>query len=248
MARESSGVLQVGRASISYKVRTSSRATKKRVVVTPEGVEVVVPTGTPMAGPGGVEEFLYAKRRWVFDSVREIEEKHRKLLTQRWASGAKVQFRGRWMMLDVAEADVEKTEVVYRSKFHVRVPVGVGGTDRLEGVRDAVVGWLKHRASADLHRHGRRHATALGLEPGRFTLSEAKRTWGSCGRDGTVRVHWRLVQAPVGALEYVVAHELVHRVHRNHGGGFWRLLGTTMPDWPEKKAMLERWETEHRAV
>ena len=35
------------------------------------------------------------------DSVREIAEKHRKLLVQRYASGAKLQYRGRWLLLDV---------------------------------------------------------------------------------------------------------------------------------------------------
>lgn len=242
------GVLQVGATSIPYRVRTSARASKKRVVVTPAGVEVVVPIGTTIEGPGGIEAFLHEKRRWLFNARRDIAERHRKLLTQRWASGAKVQFRGRWLMLDVVEADVEEPEVAYRSRFHVRVPVGMGDTERLEGVRDAVVGWLKQRASTDLHRLGRRHATALGLELGSFTLSEAKRMWGTCGKDGTVRAHWRLVQAPVAAFEYVVAHEVTHRLHRNHGDAFWRTLARTLPDWAEKKALLERWETEHRAV
>ena len=63
-----------------------------------------------------------------------------------------------------------------------------------------------------------------------------------------VRVHWRLVQAPAGALEYVVAHEVAHLVCRNHSAEFWGVLGRTLPDWLERKAMLERWESEHRAL
>jgi len=49
-------------------------------------------------------------------------------------------------------------------------------------------------------------------------------------------------------MEYVAAHEVVHLVHRNHSPDFWRLLATTMPDWSERKKMLERWEGDHRAV
>ena len=63
-----------------------------------------------------------------------------------------------------------------------------------------------------------------------------------------IRVHWRLIQAPAAAMEYVVAHEVVHLMHRNHGPEFWDSLSRTMPDWPERKAMLDEWEADHRAV
>ena len=90
-------VLQVGATDIPYEVRFSSKASRKRIVVTPEGVEVVAPSGTAWDGSRGILAYLEGKRRWVFDSVREVEEKHRKLLTQTYASGAKLQYRGRWL-------------------------------------------------------------------------------------------------------------------------------------------------------
>ena len=74
--------------------------------------------------------------------------------------------------------------------------------------------------NADLHRFGRRHAGNLGVEAKGYRLSDARSRWGSCGRDGVVRVHWRLSQAPRMAMEYVVAHELVHLLHRNHSSAF----------------------------
>ncbi|MHC5748379.1 MAG: M48 metallopeptidase family protein [Nostoc sp.] len=46
----------------------------------------------------------------------------------------------------------------------------------------------------------------------------------------------------MSALEYVVAHEIVHLLHRNHGDGFWEALSCVMPDWRERKAQLESWE------
>lgn len=34
-----------------------------------------------------------------------------------------------------------------------------------------------------------------------------------------IRLNWQLVDAPLSVLEYVVAHEIVHLLHRNHGDG-----------------------------
>ncbi len=47
-------------------------------------------------------------------------------------------------------------------------------------------------------------------------------------------------------MEYVVAHELVHLLHRNHSSAFWLKLAETMPEWARAKELLERWERAHR--
>ncbi len=241
-------VLKVGRTDIPYDVRFSSQAARKRIVVTPGRVEVVAPVGTPLEGLGGLLDYLHQKRQWVFDAVREIDEKHRRLLTQRYDSGAKLQYRGRWLMLDIQSADVETVEVACRSKFHVTVPASLDGVARLAAIRSALHDWLRTRALRDVRQFGRRHQSALSVEAQGFRLSDSKTRWGSLGRDGVVRVHWRLVQAPMAALEYVVAHEVAHLIHRTHGPEFWAALAQSLPDWPDRKAMLEAWEQDHRAV
>lgn len=240
--------LTIGRTQIPYDVTFSERARLKRIIVTPERVEVVAPRGTPIEGEGGVLPFVHMKRRWMFDAVREVGSRYRKLEAQKYASGAKLQYRGRWLMLDVQEADLERAEVLCRSKFHVRVPSGLSRATRPTAVRTALEGWLKTKAEADVLALGKRHAKQLAVDPRKLGTFDSKHAWGSCWKDGQVRVHWRLIQAPKVALEYVVAHELTHLRHRNHSREFWKTLGQTMSNWEEGKAMLERWEGEHRAV
>jgi hypothetical protein len=121
----------------------------------------LLPVGTVLEGADGLLAYLHRKRRCVFDSVREIEEKHRKLLTQRHARGAKLQYRGRWLMLDVRPGDADAVTIVCRSKFNVTVPRDVEGIARLEAIRSAFDAWLRERALRDLLRFGRRREAAL---------------------------------------------------------------------------------------
>ena len=237
--------LTIGATVVRYAVRESTQARAMRIVATPSGVEVVVPVGT---APDAVAAYVDRKRRWVFDAVRDLAARHEALLAQHYGSGAKLQYRGRWLMLDVASADVEAVEIACRSKLHVAVPAPITGVARWEAVRAAFDGWLRARARDDLERWGRKHAPALDVTPGGFRLSEARSRWGSCGRDGVIRAHWQLIQAPAAAFEYVVAHEVTHLAHRHHGEAFWHTLARTLPAWPERKALLERWESERRAV
>ncbi len=241
-------ILTIGNTEIAYQIRYSDRARRKRIVVTPEGVEVVAPSGTPIEGADGVTAFVHTKRRWMFDAVREIAAKQGKLLTQHYASGAKLQYRGRWLMLDVQSRPCDGVSVRCRSKFHVEVPETLKGTPKLKMVQAGLDDWLKVRAGRDLQNFYRKHTVLLGVSPRGARLADAKHAWGTCGKDGIIRVHWRLIQAPKVAMEYVVAHELTHLTHRNHSPAFWKKLSEAMPNWPEAKALLERWEGEHRAV
>lgn len=237
--------VQIGETVIEYGVRRSTRATRSRLVVRPEGVEVVAPAEVSAAA---VAAFVERKRRWLFDAVRAVAARQAGVRVQRWGSGAKVQFRGRWLMLDVRAGAVEAAEVVCRSKFVVTVPAGAVGEAREAATRDAVRGWLDARAEEDARQWARRHAARLGVAPVEVRMGSSRREWGSCGRDGVVRINRDLIEAPAAAMEYVVAHEVTHRVHRHHEAAFWQTLGETLPGWREGKALLERWERSPRGV
>jgi predicted metal-dependent hydrolase len=51
-------------------------------------------------------------------------------------------------------------------------------------------------------------------------LTRAQRRWGSCSTSGTVRINWRLVQAPDRVRRSVVAHEVAHCLHFDHSPAF----------------------------
>jgi predicted metal-dependent hydrolase len=180
--------------------------------------------------------------------VREVAAKHREELTQQYASGATLQVRGRWSMLDVAVGAVPEVAITCRSKVHVVVPRDLPVDARGDAIRRGIDGWLRARAQTDIERLGRRHEATLGVVAAGYRLSDAKARWGSCGRDGVVRIHWRLAQAPAATLDYVVAHEVAHLRHRHHAPAFWATLGRALPDWRERKMALERWEGAHRRL
>ncbi len=75
----------------------------------------------------------------------------------------------------------------------------------------------------------------------RIRITSARTRWGSCSATGSLSFSWRLVQAPLAVVDYVVVHELVHTVFHNHSKQFWHRVGTIMPDFQEQR----RWLREH---
>ena len=52
------------------------------------------------------------------------------------------------------------------------------------------------------------------------SIGDAETRWGSCSSAGRIRYNWRLILATPEVRRYVVAHEVAHLVHMNHGREF----------------------------
>jgi predicted metal-dependent hydrolase len=63
-------------------------------------------------------------------------------------------------------------------------------------------------------------AGQAGLRPTSVRVGDARSRWGSCSSAGAIRYSWRLILAPPEALKFVVAHEVAHLMHLNHGPEF----------------------------
>ena len=65
--------------------------------------------------------------------------------------------------------------------------------------------------------------------------------WGSCQpKRGVLTFNYALVEAPISCIEYVVVHEFTHFLHPNHSRKFYQQLSMFMPDWEERKRILEK--------
>ena len=63
--------------------------------------------------------------------------------------------------------------------------------------------------------------------------------WGSCSSKNNINLNYLLVMAPMSVIDYVIVHELVHTIHRNHSANFWKSVESIMPDYKEQKQWLK---------
>ncbi len=83
------------------------------------------------------------------------------------------------------------------------------------------------------------YAKLLGVSFGRITITSAKTRFGSCSAEGNISYSYRLMRFPPAAQEYVVVHELCHRIYMNHSAAFYKKIESVLPDYKMRKALLK---------
>ena len=234
-------VLQVGETSIPYTIRYSKRSKRQRIIVSPKGVEVVAPINTPEEL---ITNFIDSKKRWLLKTVTETILKHPPKLPQRYINGEKIMYRGSYFLLNVDSTDVKQVIINYENCFNIQVPQNLIGDEKEAAVKQSLIDWKREQVYFDILKFAQIYADKLNIQPKSIKLSQQRRAWGTCSSKRSIRINWRLADAPLSILEYVVAHELTHLLHHNHSQEFWQALGNIMPDYKQRKADLKAWEIE----
>lgn len=82
-------------------------------------------------------------------------------------------------------------------------------------------------------------APTVGAAYGSITIRFQHGRWGSCSSKGNLNFNGLLLLAPPEVLDYVVVHELCHRLELNHSDRFWREVARVMPEYAVRRSWLK---------
>ncbi len=98
---------------------------------------------------------------------------------------------------------------------------------------------LYRRLATELIRNRVEHyAPRVGVQPNSVKITSPKTRWGSCSGSDRLCFSWKLIFAPLAAVDYVVVHELCHIRHHNHSPRFWAAVAEILPDYKQRETIL----------
>jgi predicted metal-dependent hydrolase len=125
--------------------------------------------------------------------------------------GAMVPFEGRTIQLLWEER-------LPRTPRLIGELLSCGGTQESFAMR--IERFLRSQARLRLSEETGHVARRAGVNVRSVAIGDASSRWGSCSASGAIRFNWRLILAPPHLLRWVVAHEVAHRRHMDHGPAF----------------------------
>lgn len=232
----------VGATVIEFSLRRSQRRrrTIEIAVDSARGVVVAAPVRATIAS---IEDLVRRRAPWILKRLAAIETAATVGAKRQWATGETVLYLGCQYRLRVGDAGgVAAPEVRLDGLWlDVRLPGSeIGEEGRGKAVAEMVEQWYRWSAGVELPRRVAVYAPLLGVTPSQVLVRPQERRWGSCGRDGTLRLNWRLIMAPPPIVDYVVVHELCHLRHLDHGPQFWEMVGRLIPDYRLRRRELRR--------
>jgi len=247
--------LSLGQQRVAFHL-TRVRRRSIGFVVDADGLTVRAPKWVALRD---IDEAVREKQRWILARFAEQRERAARLAASRvvWRDGATIDYLGKPLTILVAAngelgagetalvlapSDVESAPAQTASASDAapapRLLVALPRDASEAQIRDAVQSWLQRQASRVFAERAAHFAAQLGVRVRRLSLSSAATRWGSASADGSVRLHWLLIEHPLATIDYVVAHELAHLREMNHGPRFWAIVESVIPDYRERRARL----------
>jgi predicted metal-dependent hydrolase len=170
--------------------------------------------------------FVHARAGWLEQQLAKVPEREPP------APGGAILYCGERLTIDW-RADAPRKPRVEEARLVIGGPA--------ETLPKRLARWLEGEALRLLREDLAFYAARASIEAPQLRLTRAQRRWGSCSTSGTVRINWRLVQAPDPVRRSVVAHEVAHCVHFDHSPAFHALLAELFEgDLPAADAWLKR--------
>jgi predicted metal-dependent hydrolase len=208
-----------------HKIIRSRRRTIA-LIITPDARLIV---RAPLRAPAAmIDEVIREKSGWIRKKIGEMKERPQ-VVVHTYEEGEVFWFLGRPYPLhfvDEATAAIERTD-----RLCVSRPLN---PDICHGIRR----WYMAEAHKEIHSRCMWFSMMTGYSPASVRITDARQRWGSCTHKGGLNFSWRLIQAPLEIVDYVIVHELVHLRQPDHSRKFWAKVDALMPDYKRRRKWL----------
>ncbi|TDW61616.1 hypothetical protein EDF57_10818 [Novosphingobium sp. PhB55] len=202
-------VLEIAGRQVPVVIRRLAQSRRMTMRLAPDGSEIRISVPRWTRTEDAVA-FARSKQSWLAIQIEAMPK------TQPLGDGALLDFRGHRFTIR-HDAALPRRPVPDDGLLLVGGPEG--------SLAARLKRWLEGEArdvlAQDLAEYCDRAAQATPA----LALSGARRRWGSCAADGSIRINWRLIMAPDPVRRSVVAHEVAHLVHFDHSPAFHDFLG-----------------------
>lgn len=188
-----------------------------------------------------IEDFLKSKSDFILNAIDKYAERNRHLSQPKiHIDGEKIALLGQKRKLMVFKNNNNHVEI-----DGLNIKLFVKNINDIELKKSVIDKWLKNYCEKYINQ--RCVEIYKTFEPYGITFPQIKfrkmvSRWGSCNSTKNILTfNTSLIEPPAKCIDYVVMHEFTHFLHPNHSKYFYSQLSAFMPDWKQRKILLDNW-------
>jgi hypothetical protein len=225
---------QLGKVSFTI----NERSGRIRLSVKPDG-EIVV-SMPPSAQYRDAIRFAESKADWILKQQAKI----RKGLTLFAPESC---FKTRFHQLAITKGNTDKVyNRVGNGIIQIFIPERVNHEQPKvqEFIKNTLIDVMRWEAKTYLPKRLKELAGQHGFKFENVSIKNASTRWGSCSSVNNINLNLHLMRVPEHLIDYVLVHELVHTVVKNHGEKFWMLLEQCYPNARKADKEMNNYRTQ----
>jgi hypothetical protein len=111
-------------------------------------------------------------------------------------------------------------------------------------IKKTLIDVMRWEAKVYLPKRLKELAIKHGFNYQNVSIKNASTRWGSCSSTNNINLNLHLMRVPEHLIDYVLLHELVHTVVKNHGEKFWLLLEQCYPNARKADKEMKSYRTQ----
>jgi len=180
-----------------------------------------------LLGDEAVRLAVIERLAWIKRQQKKFQEQERQSRRE-YVSGESHYFQGWRYRLNVIERD-EPGQVVVRNKKIIDMFVRPGSS--LPQRERLMRAWYRAHLRSIVTPMIAQWEKVMGVEVRNLGIKEMKTRWGTCDIEARcVWVNLELAKKPPRSVEYILVHEMVHLLGRNHNEHFLASMNKFMPN------------------
>lgn len=181
-----------------------------------------------------VQQFIEKHKNWINDKVQEILLNRAQIKIHTFSEGEEFLFAGKKYSLKFFESNSIRRNGSIVKLYEDNLLVYTKNKNLIPKLienfyKDEAKKIFNERANYYLNKFNQIYASNFSYK--KIKLSSGRNTLGSCSPRGDLNFSWRLIQAPMEIIDYVVVHEIVHLKEKSHNRAFWSKVKTLKPDY-----------------
>jgi len=199
-----------------------------------------------LACPEGVNDetlrlFVISKLGWIRRQQRILQKKDRQS-ERKYVDRETHYFMGRQYLLKVREGGFPVGVALSKKNLKLAIKQGSSVKQREKIINEWYRAQLKEIAEPLISKWEKK----IGVQSEAWNVRSMKTKWGTCNtRTKKILLNLELAKKPVKCIEYIIVHELVHLLERNHNNRFVAHMDRFMPQWRHYREELNNMPVGH---
>lgn len=220
--------------NVTYKIKRSRKRRKTISLQISDRSELVIIAAPYFTSVDEINRFVQDKQNWIIKTLHRHKEDAIKNKAPKYEQGEKFYYLGQSYPLKVFFEPLETEGVFFWNNYFY-----LNAQENKDLRKHYFISWYKKKASEYISQRIDFFSETLKLYYGNIKITSAEKRWGSCSADNNLSFSFRLIMTPPDIIDYVIVHELMHIIEKNHSPQFWQRVAAVLPGYKTQRHWLK---------